>query len=95
MPTPDGVYVEYIPANAADPGHVQPDTIVSPFSSKLAALEAAVDHGNRVAFVRFGQTIEQALADDNPTPDARAERARRSRSGKDELAAAKAVAEDA
>ena len=87
MPTPEGVWTEFKPANAPDPDHVHPDTIMRPFSSEIAALRSATANGNRAIFVKFGETIEQAIARETPPPSGEAAKptAKTGRSVKPEL----------
>lgn len=71
MPTPTGVWAEYTPAHALTDHTetpVAPDTIVRVFSSELTAWRAAGPAGNRVVFVGFGETVEQAIARETPPP---------------------------
>jgi hypothetical protein len=73
MPTPTGVWVEFSPAHFdEDQDATLADTIVRAFSSEITALRSAMNNGNRVIQVEFGETIEQAIARENPTPDPRA-----------------------
>lgn len=57
MATVIGQHVEYVP-QAGD----EPAKILRVFPSEIAALRSAVDNGNRHAFVRFGETIDGAIA---------------------------------
>ena len=54
MARQNGIWVEYDPAGP---------TIVRVESSKLKALELAVEDSMKVAFVEYGQTIGEVLAD--------------------------------
>lgn len=89
MPTPEGVWTEYQIDNLIDDATADYATILRTFSSEIAALRSATENGNRAKFVRFGETIGEALArkDDAPKPEPRASRTTRRSSVKDGVVA--------
>lgn len=74
----DGAWVEYDLASLI-PDAFEDARIVRVFSSEVNALRSAVASGNRVARIRHGETIQEALgrilADSTPARPSRASRA--------------------
>lgn len=57
MTRQSGTHVEYSPTGAGGDG----PQILRVFGSAIKALWSAVDNGNKVVYVEFGETITEAL----------------------------------
>lgn len=71
MAREQGINVEYRPV--ATPAGAAAE-FVRPHGSRIRALEAAVDAGHKVVFVRYGETLDEAIARESTEKAAKADR---------------------